>query len=100
MGKTSIPVIQKETVTALPARIIVSFDVEFTTWDDPKRFAFWGVGGEGRHPSREDYTIKTEDEELWCVENLKRLYEDRMNAKFGIQIEGKDRGEWFAYGLG
>jgi len=40
VGKTSIPVIQKETVTALPARRIVSVHVEFT--DDSKRFA-WEV---------------------------------------------------------
>ena len=104
VGGTWIPVIQKE--TALPARRIVSFDVELT--DDSKRMAFevWevkeGIRVEKIMPPKSDED-EDEDEEDEIEVKHKTLSKEVLlgafetNAKLGIQIKGKskDKGKWF-----
>ena len=104
VGGTWIPVIQKE--TALPARRIVSFDVELT--DDSKRIAFevWevkeGIRVEKIIPPKSDED-EDEDEEDEIEVKHKTLSKEVLlgaietNAKLGIQIKGKskDKGKWF-----
>ena len=104
VGGTWIPVIQKE--TALPARRIVSFDVELT--DDSKRIAFevWevkeGIRVEKIMPQKYDED-EDEDEEDEVEVKHRTLSKEVLlgaietNAKLGIQIKGKskDKGKWF-----
>ena len=108
MGGTWIPVIQKE--TALPARRIVSFDVELT--DNSKRIAFevWevkeGIRVEKIIPikSDEDEDEDGDEDEEEEVEVKHRTLSKEVllgaietDANLGIQIKGKgkDKGRWF-----
>ena len=104
VGGTWIPVIQKE--TALPARRIVSFDVELT--DSSKRIAFevWevkeGFRVEKIIPSKSDEDEEEEEEDEVEVKHrtLSKqvlLGAVEVNANLGIQIKGKgkDKGKWF-----
>ena len=106
VGGTWIPVIQKE--TALPARRIVSFDVELT--DESKRIAFevWevkeGIRVEKIIPSTSDDSDSEDEEEQEEVEVKYRTLSKEVllgavetNAHLGIQIKGKgkERGKWF-----
>ena len=106
VGGTWIPVIQKE--TALPARRIVSFDVELT--DDSKRIALevWevkeGIRVEKIMLSKSDDDDDDEEDEEDEVEVKHRTLSKEVllgaietNAKLGIQIKGKskDKGRWF-----
>jgi heat shock protein 1/8 len=104
VGGTWIPVIQKE--TALPARRIVSFDVELT--DDSKRIAFevWevkeGIRVEKIMPPKSDED-EDEDEEDEIEVKHRTLSKEVLlgaietDAKLGIQIKGKskEKGKWF-----
>jgi len=104
VGGTWIPVIQKE--TALPARRIVSFDVELA--DNSKRIAFevWevkeGIRVEKIIPPKSDEDEDDEDEEEVEVKHRTLSKEVLLgavetNADLGIQIKGKgkDKGKWF-----
>ena len=106
VGGTWIPVIQKE--TALPARRIVSFDVELT--DDSKRIAFevWevkeGIRVEKVVPSKSDDDEDEDEDEEDEIEVKHRTLSKEVllgaietSAKLGIQIKGKskDKGKWF-----
>ena len=107
VGGTWIPVILNE--TALPARRIISFDVELN--DDPKRIAFevWevkeGIRVEKMIPPKSD-ADEDEDEEDEIELKHRTLSKEVLlgaietNAKLGIQIKGKsreskDKGKWF-----
>jgi len=104
VGGTWISVIQKE--TALPARRIVSFDVELT--DDSKRIAFeeWevkeGIRVERIMPPKSDEEDEDEEDE---IEEKHRTFSKEVllgaietDAKLGIQIKARIRGsgllEW------
>jgi len=102
VGGTWIPVIQKE--TALPARRIVSFDVELT--DDSKRIAFevWevkeGIRVENVPPQSDDDEDEDEEDEMEVKHRTLSkeilLGSIETDSKLGIQIKGKskDKGKW------
>ena len=103
VGGTWIPVIQKE--TALPARRIVSLDVELTDTDKRIAFEVWevkeGIRVEKVIPSKYDDDDDEEEEEVevkhrtLSKEVLLGAVETTANLGIQIKGKGKERGKWF-----